>query len=151
MRLLRLPRRVALEVLGIGPGGGVRRPATAPAQVVGPFVVSSCDVRYLQHDAVGRAPGGYEVEELGKRPGGRKQLVDTSFRGRVVALRRQANVHARVAMMGFGPHSQGKLCEGLEAGYIFLGILGEEWPERPDLIHGIGLGELVEIQPPMPT
>ena len=41
-------------------------------------------------------------------------------------------------MMGLCRRRKSELCEGLEAGYIFLGIFGEEGPEGSDLFHGVG-------------
>ena len=70
-----------------------------------------------------------------------KKFVEAGFAGAVVRGCGHAEALVLVAQAVPGALEQGELCEHLEAGNVFLGLLRKEGPNSADVVHVPGAGK----------
>ena len=111
------------------------------AELVGPGILLAGQVRKHQLDAARVRPLGGELEEVCDGLAGAKKFVEAGFAGAVVRGGGHAEALVLVAQAVPGALQQGELCEHLEAGNVFLGLLRKEGPNSADVVHVPGAGK----------
>ena len=111
------------------------------AELVGPGILLAGQVRKHQLDAACVRPLGGELEEVCDGLAGAKKLVEAGFARAVVRGGGHAETLVLVAQAAPGALQQGELCEHLEAGNVFLGLLRKEGPNSADVVHVPGAGK----------
>ena len=111
------------------------------AELVGPGILLAGQMRKHQLDAACVRPLGGELEEVCDGLAGAKKFVEAGFAGAVVRGCGHAEALVLVAQAVPGALEQGELCEHLEAGNVFLGLLRKEGPNSADVVHVPGAGK----------
>ena len=114
------------------------------AELVGPGILLAGQMRKHQLDAACVRPLGGELEEVCDGLAGAKKFVEAGFAEAVVRGCGHAEALVLVAQAVPGALQQGELCEHLEAGNVFLGLLRKEGPNSADVVHVPGAGKAEE-------